>query len=379
MVDDLQNLRLVQPGHRLGHLVVVHQHHTLAPGAQQVVAAQRAHHTLVLVQNGVAAVAGLQHHLPHVIDVVIQVEADNVVGEAGPGDGDGLVNQPVDPGGVQGRGDDAGLAGVLQPLRVDVRLAEDEAGHAHLQRPAHHIRLVAADHDGLPAAEEQVVAALGQGDGHGAADGVGGLAAVVEDAALQHADQVKKGHVFHPGVGDGVHAIRGDVAGGQHAVQRAVGVGDGDAADVLLADDVPGPVHGDGGVQGGGRVIVQVPHLGADVFDQAGRLYAEIVQDALGLVADLAQPHRHIVPVAHGVAQRRVGQGGHDGVRVRVAVTGNVDLVHRVILLLRYFVPPFIIPPGVELSTRELLFCTDQPEKRKNHRFSPLHRARLSL
>lgn len=36
VVDDLHDLGLVEPPHRLGSLVVIHQHHPLAPGTQQM-------------------------------------------------------------------------------------------------------------------------------------------------------------------------------------------------------------------------------------------------------------------------------------------------------------------------------------------------------
>ena len=74
VVDDLQNLRLIQAGNGLGPLVVVHQHHALAPGTQQVIPGQGAHDFFVLVQHRVAAVAAFQHHLADVVDIVRQVD-----------------------------------------------------------------------------------------------------------------------------------------------------------------------------------------------------------------------------------------------------------------------------------------------------------------
>ena len=43
----------------------------------------------------------------------------------------------------------------------------------------------------------------------------------------------------------------------------------------------------------------------------------------------VAQAGGHILAVAHGVAQGRVGHGGDHGVRVRVPVPGDVYLFHR--------------------------------------------------
>ena len=142
-----------------------------------------------------------------------------------------------------------------------------------------------------------------------------------------------EGHRLHPGVGDSGHAVGGDVAGGQSAVQGAVLVDNGDGGYLLFPHDVPGPVHGDRGVQGRGRIIVQVLHLGADVLHRPGGLEAEAVQHPLGLVADVVHMGGHIVPVAQGVAQGRVGHGGHDGIGIGVVVADDVDLVHRIQLL----------------------------------------------
>ena len=256
------------------------------------------------------------------------MEADQVAGGAGPGDGNGLIDQAVNAAGVKGGGDDAGLAGILDPLRVHVGLAQDQAGHLHVQRTADHVRLAAAQHDAVGAVEQQILAALGQGDGHAAGQGVHQIAALAHDAALDNAEEVEHGHLLHHRVSDGVQAEGGDVTGGQHTVQRAVLVGDGDGGDLLIAHQLPRPIHGDGGVQAGRPVKVQITHLGTDVLDQPGRLEAEALQHPVGLVADGAQMHRHILLFAQRILQRGIGHGGHDGICVGIAVSGHIDLVH---------------------------------------------------
>ena len=328
-VDDAQDLRLLDAGDGLSQLVVVHQHHLLAPGLQQVVAGQRAHHLLVLVQNGVAAVAALEHHLADVVDVVVQVEGDQPLGGAGPVDGRGLIDKAVDAAGIQRRGDDAGLARVFQPRRVNVRLAQDEAGDLLIQCAADHIRLAAAQHDAVRAVKQQVLAVLRQGDGHRTADGIHQVAAIAHDAALDDAKQVEQRDVVHTGIAHGVQAEGGDVAGGEHAVERAVLVDHGDGGDLLLAHQLPRTVHGDGGIQTGRAVKLQVAHLGADILDEPGRVEMETLQHTVGLVADRAQVHRHVLLLAQGVFQGGESHGGNDGVGIRVAVAGHIDLVHR--------------------------------------------------
>ena len=79
VVDDLQNLRLVQARYGLGLLVVVHQDHLLAAGPQQMVAGQGAHHPLLLIQNGIGPEAAFQHGVLHVVDIVVQVEAHQIL------------------------------------------------------------------------------------------------------------------------------------------------------------------------------------------------------------------------------------------------------------------------------------------------------------
>ena len=73
---------------------------------------------------------------------------------------------------------------------------------------------------------------------------------------------------------------------------------------------------------------IQILHLSADILDAAGRLEMEPLQHAVGLIADGPQMHRHVLLLAQCVFQGGIGHGGHDGVRVRIAVSGNIDLVH---------------------------------------------------
>ena len=149
VVDDLQNLRLLQTGHGLRHLVMVHQHHPLTAGTQQVIARQRAHHMLVFIQHRIAAETAFQHHFLHIVNIVIQMEADQILRVAGTGDGDGLINQAGYAAGVKGRGDNAGIPCALQPLRLHLTLAQNHGAYADIQRTADNIRLAAAQHDGI--------------------------------------------------------------------------------------------------------------------------------------------------------------------------------------------------------------------------------------
>ena len=329
MVHDLQDLRLVQARHGLGPLVVVHQHHPLAPGAQQVEAGEGAHHMLVLIQDGVGPEAALQHGVADVVHVVVQVEADQVLALADAGDGQGVADEPHRPVGVQRRGDEAAAALHGQQLRGHLRLADDDAADADLQGPADHVRLVAADHDAVRPGEDEVFAARRQGDGDLAGDLVGVLAPGVEDAPLQHGEEVVDRNVVDVGLLDGGDIKVGHVPGGEHAVEGAVVIGHRHDGDAVRLHGGPGPADGGGGGEGHGGVVVQVPDLGADVAEPGRGLRVEALQHGFGLVADLAQAGGLVLPQAQGVLQRGVGHGGDDGVRVGILVAGDINGIHR--------------------------------------------------
>ena len=289
---------------------------------------QGAHDFFVFVQHGIAAVAALEHHLPDVVDVIIQVEAHDLSPLARAGDGDGLVDQAAGAAGGEGGGDDACVAVILLQSGVDIRPADDEAADVLVQGPLDHIRLAGHQNDIVAAGKAQVLRSLGHGHHHVAADVGGHTAALVDDAALQHADQVEHRQLLHLAVHQRLHAEGGDVAGGEHAVQSAVVIHNGDGGDALVAHHMPGPVHGDGGAEAGGRIVLQVADLGADRADGHRLLKAEMPEHAVGLVADVAQVRRHILPVAQSVAQGGIGHGRHNGIRIRIAVAGYKNLVH---------------------------------------------------
>jgi len=147
-------------------------------------AGQRAHHALLLVQDGVCTEPAFQHGVPHVVDIVVQMEADQILGLADVGDGQGVVNETHRPVRVVLGGDDAGAGLHVQQLLAHLCLTDDDAVDLHLQRPADHIRLVAADDDAVPVGEEQVLPAHRQCDGHLAGDRIPQLAVGIEDLAL---------------------------------------------------------------------------------------------------------------------------------------------------------------------------------------------------
>ena len=207
-----------------------------------------------------------------------------------------------------------------------------------LNGSADHVRLVAADHDTVRRGEQQVLPPSGQGDGHLTGDLVPELAALVKDTGLQNRQQVIYGDMLHQGVADGQHIVVGHVSGGEHAVQGAVLIGHREHGNAVRLHSLPCPADGGGGGQRGGRIVIQIPDLGADVADELRRLGTEPVQHCLGLVTDLPQPGGAVLPLPQGVFQRCIGHGGHNGVRIRVAVAGNIYLIHvtRTFLMVKF-------------------------------------------
>ena len=137
-------------------------------------------------------------------------------------DGHGVPDEAHGAVSVIGRGDDTGLRLRFQQLPVHLRLADDDAVDVQVQSPADHVRLVAADDDAVGIGELQILPSGRQGHGDLTGDHVLHLAALVEDLALQHGQQVVHRQLSHHGVADGGNIVVGHVAGGQHAVQRSV-------------------------------------------------------------------------------------------------------------------------------------------------------------
>ena len=336
VIDDFDDFGLVEAGDRLGGLVVVHQHHALAAGTQQVEPGEGADDLFVFVQDGIVPVAALGDHLLDIVEEVVQMEAFQALPAADMVHGDGVVDQPGGADGVVGRGDNAGPGGNAPQRLGELGLTDDQAADVLLHGAAGHFGLVAAEDDGVLAVEQQILPAVGQGDGHLAGDGVHQVAGLVENLALEDAQQVEDGDLLGLRAGGDLHIEVGDFRRGNHAVEMPILVGDGDAGDIAVGlERLPGPGDGDAGVEGRGHVVVQVADLGAHGADEHRGLKFKPLENAVGLVADMAQPGGDKLPVAQGVAQGRVGDGGNDGISVRVAVSGDIDRVQWPLLLFR--------------------------------------------
>ena len=189
---------------------------------------------------------------------------------------------------------------------------------------------MAAENHAVFPVEQQVLPALGQGDGNFPLDGVNVFPGLVEDLALQHREHVEQRHRLQHAQGNQGHIVAGDVLPGQHPIEGAVLVGHGQGGDVLLLlQHLPGPALGDRAAEDGRGIEIQVPHLSVHIGNALGGLEAKPIQHNLSFVGDVTQAGGLILPIAQRVAQGGVGHGGDDGIRIGVAVAGHINRIHR--------------------------------------------------
>ena len=107
------------------------------------------------------------------------MEADDAVRVAGAGNGYRLIYELCDSACVEGRGDYAGALAALQPLLPGLRLAEDDAAYADVERTLYHLRLIAAQHNAVGVGKQRGGAALRQCDDDVAGNGIHKLRSIV--------------------------------------------------------------------------------------------------------------------------------------------------------------------------------------------------------
>ena len=329
VVDDGQDLCLVQTGDGLAGFVVVHQNHALTAGPQQVVAVHHTHDLFIGVQNGVTGFFVLQHFFLCKFHPVIGVEHSDIFGTADPSDGGGLENQPGCPVCIKGSGDDAGLGGQIPQFLGQFRFAQHQAVHVHLQGLADQIRLMTAQDDGIRILEQGSILILGQRNDHIAADGIGGLAGLVQNGTLQHGQHIEQGNFLQIALGDQAHVVSSHIVTGQDAVEGSILIGHRQGIEFLLLHDVPGMTHRHRGAQHRGLQEVQIPDLVVHIVDASGRLEAEALQHSFCFIGGFAQTYCFIFPVAAGIPQSRIGQRCNDGVCIGIAMSGYINRIHK--------------------------------------------------
>ena len=223
-------------------------------------------------------VTELQNLLPNLIHPILQMETDKVICTADPMDRGRLEDQPGCPIGIIRCGNDTGGGVHVPEVVAKLCLTQNQAIYIHLQSPADHVGLVAAQDDGIGRVEQQIFSALGQSDGHFTGHRIGVFTGFVQDLAFQHGKQIEKGYGFqYTGIYQ-THVIAGHIFPGEHTVQSAVLVSYGHCRNVLLRLQMfPSPTYRDGSAEHGRRIKVQITNLGVHAADALRWFKAEAV------------------------------------------------------------------------------------------------------
>ena len=212
-----------------------------------------------------------------------------------------------------------------------IALAEDDAAGLQLQRLLHHVLLLAAQDDGALPHAAQGLAGGGQRDGHLAGNAVEQVLLAVEHVALQRGKHVENRRVLHHGRLDGLHIAFGHAPGGDHAEKGVVLMGHRQGAEVgMLLHQLPGVAHRNADAQAGRTVKIHVPDLRADGGNLPRGGEPEFPQQEAGFIVHGPEPDGNIVVFTQHIAQSRVGNGGDDGIRIRIAMAADIGgLLHR--------------------------------------------------
>ena len=124
-----------------------------------------------------------------------------------------------------------------------------------------------------------------------------------------------------------VHVGGGDVLHRDDSQQVVLGADHRQGVDVPVPHDLPGAAQADGPVHPLHLAVIDVADLGVDVGAHPGRLHPELFQDELGLLVHLAGPAGLTDQVAGLIFQLRIGDGGADGIGIRVAVADHHHFV----------------------------------------------------
>lgn len=154
-----------------------------------------------------------------------------------------MIDEAYCPVSVTGGGNDAGPGLQTPQLLRKLRLAQDQTVHIEFQCPANEIRLMATNDHGVCLGEEETLPTLGQGNDHLSADQIHRVLSLIEELALQDAQQVEYWHPVQPGLVDGLHVILRNILRQKHTVQRPVILGHrnpGQAAIFLQQRSRPG-------------------------------------------------------------------------------------------------------------------------------------------
>ena len=364
VVDDLQNFGLVEAFHGLGGLVVVHQNDATFLQIDDVPAADHAAVFAVLVQDGEIAVAHLGHHTGNIGHRRDEGELHDVVAGHIIGDGCTLADELAHGIGILGRGHDGhtGLLGDALDGAAHLGAVADDEQRGFLFNGAQ-LALVAVGEDDDVAFLHRALQHFRRGRAD--ADAAGGahcvLAAHHHGAVQRFKDVLIAGLALGENFGiEHVHVGRGDILHSDDAFQFVVRAGDGQGVDLLIAHDLPRFAQAGGTRDAGHLAVIHITNFGVHVRAHARRFDAELFQHELGLLVHFAGAAGLADQITGLVFQLCIGDGGADGVGVRVAVADDHDFVG----CFGHILPPlgpYLPYISYLISLRRAASCTKPP------------------
>ena len=328
VIDDLQDSGLLEAVDGLGFLVMVHQDQFLAVHAQQIPSADDAHILSVFIQNREIAVPDRRHDLHGILQGQVQIKGQQPVLLHKVLDRSGHADDTGGREGIVGGSDDrtVTLPGLFQdPLR-DLRVdTDDHAGGAQVD--GDHLGLVAVgDQDDIPFADQ--------------ADHGLGTRSDMDPSLMDMSHRITDQHFAFQGVEQVLVAGMGlaqngrieqvqigvrDILDRDQALQTAVFCGHAERIQNIVPHILPRFPHAHVSVEAGRFTDINIPDLRPDIRQQLRGFHAEMVQDELGLPADIAGPFGQVLRIADLVLQPCVGNGGADGIRIRILMTDDKD------------------------------------------------------
>ena len=352
MINDSNQFRLVQSGHGLSHLVMIYQNDPLALRPQQVIPADCADHPVLVIQDRITAVPAFQHCFLHVIQVIVEMKGFQFLPAGHASDGRCQIEPPGRAPCVERCGNDTGLRGGPPVFLRQVALAENHRPGLLFQRRIHHVRLAAAQDNAVRSDIPEIIAGAGQSDHHLAGERLEKIVLPVQDVPLQSGKHIQNRRVLHDRSQDCLHVCLRDRSAGHQAVERIVLIGDRQHVQIrILHHQVPGVAYRNSGSQFRRRVILHVAHLRPHRVDLHRRLKSETFQQEFRLIVQMPQPYRNIIVLAQHIAQRGIGDGCHNRIRVRIAVAADIGCHARISS--SYASSPVRYPSGFMLCHRQ--------------------------
>ena len=82
VVDDFEDFCFIQSRNSLRNFVVVHQNHFFALWTHQMVTGKHPDHFVILIQNRIIGIPAVSDLFAYIVDIIIQMEGDQIIGDA---------------------------------------------------------------------------------------------------------------------------------------------------------------------------------------------------------------------------------------------------------------------------------------------------------